>query len=80
MASELRALLRPSFPCAGDDLRSAQACEQAVFGRAFGNTAVELRSEYGPYESATSFGAVFRPDGTAVGAVRLMRLCRNGLK
>jgi hypothetical protein len=80
MASDLRAVLRPSFPCTGDDLRSARACEQTVFGRAFGNTAVELRSEYGPYESATSFGAVFTSDGTAVGAVRLMRACRNGLK
>ena len=80
MASDLRAVLRPSFPCTGDDLRSARACEQTVFGRAFGNTAVELRSEYGPYESVTSFGAVFTPDGTAVAAVRLMRLCRNGLK
>jgi hypothetical protein len=76
MASDLRA----SFPCTGDDLRSARACEQTVFGRAFGNTAVELRSEYGPYESATSFGAVFAPDGTAIAAVRLMRLSRNGLK
>jgi hypothetical protein len=80
MASEPRAVLRPSFPCTGDDLRSARACEQAVFGRVYGNTAVELRHEYGPYESETSFGAVFLPDGTAVGAVRLMRLCGNGLK
>ena len=80
MGSDLCAVLRTSFPCTGDDLRSARACEQIVFGRTFGNTPVELRSEYGPYETSTNFGAVFTPDGAAVGAVRLMRLSGNGLK
>lgn len=65
--------LRPVFPCAGADLAAARACEQSVFGRRFGNSADELRSEYGPYEPSTSFGAVLLPDGTAVGAVRLIR-------
>jgi hypothetical protein len=65
--------LRPTFPCAGADLAAARACEQSVFGRRFGNSADELSAEYGAYEGSTSFGAVLRPDGTAVGAVRLIR-------
>jgi hypothetical protein len=44
-----------------------------VFGQRFGNTARELEVEYGPYEPSTAFGAVFAPDGTAVGALRLVR-------
>ncbi len=78
MASERRAAsvigdLRPSFPCTGDDLVAARACEQVVFGRRFGNTADELASEYGPFEACTAFGAVLAADGRAMGAVRLVR-------
>jgi hypothetical protein len=73
-------VLRPSFPCAGADLRSARACEQAVLARHFGNDATELGEEYGPYEGSTDFGGVFLPDGTAAGAVRLLRNGRQGLK
>jgi hypothetical protein len=51
---------------------SARACEEAVFGRRFGNTADDLRNEYAPYEDSTTFGAVLDADGTAVGAVRLV--------
>jgi hypothetical protein len=65
--------LRACFPCKGTDLASARACEQAVFGRRFGNSAEELAHEYGPYEGSTSFGAIFTADGTALGAVRLIR-------
>lgn len=50
----------------------ARACEQAVFGRRFGNTSEELAAEYAPHEDSTFFGAVFAPDGAAVGAVRLV--------
>jgi hypothetical protein len=84
MASERKpsslAALRPSFPCAGADLVAARACELVVLGRRFGNSSAELEVEYGPYESDTSFGAVFLPDGTAVGAVRLIRNGDRGLK
>ncbi|MDQ1603553.1 MAG: hypothetical protein QOE01_1398 [Actinomycetota bacterium] len=73
-------ILRPSFPCAGADLRAARTCEQTVFGRSFGNTPAELHDAYGRYEDGTSFGGVFLPDGSAVGAVRLMRQGRHGLK
>jgi hypothetical protein len=66
-------VLRPSFPCVGADLTAARACEQVVFHRRFGNTAEEMAAEYGPYESTTAFGAVLGPDGTALGAVRLIR-------
>ena len=81
MASE-RALpeLRSCYPCRGADEVAARACEEAVFGRRFGNTAEELAAEYGPYEATTSFGAVLRPDGTAVGAVRLVAPGARGLK
>lgn len=72
--------LRPRFPCTGADLLAARACELSVFGRQFRNTSDELTMEYGPYESSTSFGAVFWPDGTAVGAIRLIRHGRRGLK
>lgn len=71
--SRAAGVLRPSFPCVGADLTAARACEQAVFLRRFGNSAEELAAQYGPYEPSTSFGAVLRPDGTAVGAVRLIR-------
>jgi len=74
------AALRPSFPCTGADLRSARACEQAVFSRHFDNSSAELAAAYGPYEGSTSFGAVFLPDGTAAGAVRLLRDGSMGLK
>ena len=84
MASERKSpslpALRPSFPCTGADLRAARDCELVVLGRRFGNSAAELEAEYGPYESNTNFGAVFLPDGTAVGAVRLIRDGRPGLK
>jgi hypothetical protein len=72
--------LRPRFPCSGADLTAARACEQAVFGRRFGNTADELAAEYGPYEESTSFGAVFGADGGAVAAVRLVRPGPAGVK
>ena len=72
--------LRPSFPCTGADLRAARDCELVVFGRRFGNSAAELDAEYGRYEGSTSFGAVFLPDGSAVGAMRLIRDGRHGLK
>lgn len=65
--------LRSCYPCRGVDLAQARACEQVVFGRRFGNSPDELAHEYGPFESATTFGAVFAMDGTAVGAVRLIR-------
>jgi hypothetical protein len=65
--------LRACYPCRGADLVSARACEEVVFGRRFGNTAEQLRAEYAPYEDSTTFGAVLAPDGTAVGAVRLVR-------
>jgi hypothetical protein len=84
MASERTApslaALRPSFPCTGADLEAARACELVVFGRRFGNSSAELEVEYGPYEPDTSFGAVFLPDGTAAGAIRLIRDGRHGLK
>jgi hypothetical protein len=64
--------LRACYPCLGADLVQARACEEAVFGRQFGNTAEELSHEYAPYEGSTTFGAVFAPDGTALGAVRLV--------
>jgi hypothetical protein len=76
--SEKRLVLRPSFPCRGDDLVAARACEELVFGRHFGNTAEELAAEYGPYELSTAFGAVLLPDGTAVGSVRLIRPVGRG--
>jgi hypothetical protein len=65
--------LRACYPCRGADLVSARACEEAVFERRFGNTADELSAAYAPYEDSTTFGAVLAPDGTAVGAVRLVR-------
>jgi hypothetical protein len=84
MASERKSVflgaLRPSFPCTGADLRAARACELVVLGRRFGNSSAEIEAEYGPYESTTSFGAVFVPDGTAVAAIRLIRNGRQGLK
>jgi hypothetical protein len=82
MASEATpaSCLRPSFPCTGADLASARACELRVFGQHFGNSAEELEAEFGPYEGTTSFGAVFLDDGTAVGAVRLLRNGQRGLK
>lgn len=73
-------VLRPCFPCTGADLAAARACEQVVFGRQYGNTPSELAAEYGPYESGCDFGAVLLPDGTAVGAVRLLRGGPAGLK
>jgi hypothetical protein len=79
-APEQVTLLRPSFPCTGADLRAARACERVVFGRHFGNSAADLADEYGPYESSTDFGGVFLPDGTAVGAIRLLRNGWRGLK
>ena len=51
--------LRASYPCVGIDLAQARACEQAVFGRRFGNSAEEMAHEYGPFEDSTTFGAVF---------------------
>ena len=72
--------LRPCFPCAGSDLAAARACEQVVFGRQYGNTPAQLLAEYGPYEGGSAFGAVLLPDGTAVGAVRLLRGGPAGLK
>lgn len=51
-----------------------------MFAQRFGNSAGELETEYGPYESSTSFGAVFSPDGRAVGAIRLIRNGHRGLK
>jgi hypothetical protein len=67
-----RFALRAQFPCAGADLDRARGCEQAVFGRRFGNTPEQLRDEYGSYEATSVFGAVFAADGTAIGAVRLI--------
>jgi hypothetical protein len=78
MSSPVR--LRGCYPCAGSDLVAARACETEVFGRRFGNTADQLGLEYGPYEPATTFGAVLRPDGIAVGAVRLIRPGPHPLK
>lgn len=65
--------LRSVYPCSGIDLLEARACEQAVFGRCFGNSAEEIAEQYGPYEQSTTFGAVFAADGAAVGAMRLIR-------
>jgi hypothetical protein len=65
--------LRGRFPCTGADLAAARACEESVFARRFGNDAAELAAAYGPFEPWTAFGAVLRPDGTAVGSVRLLR-------
>lgn len=59
---------------------AARACELAVFGRRYGNTAAQLRAEYGPYEGTTSFGAVLSPDGRAAGAVRLLHGAPSELK
>jgi hypothetical protein len=73
-------VLRPSFPCTGADLLAARACEQVVFGRRYGNDSAELAEQYGRYEDTTSFGGVFSPDGTAVGATRLIRDGEHGLK
>lgn len=64
--------LRTAFPCAGPDLAQARACEQAVFGRRFGNSPEDLDYAYGPYEGSTVFGAVFDTQGTAIGSVRLI--------
>ena len=64
---------RVAYPCSGIDLLEARACEQAVFGRCFGNSPEQLAEQYGPYEGATTFGAVFAADGAAVAAVRLIR-------
>lgn len=72
--------LRPSFPCTGQDLERARACERVVFARAFGDSPSDLDTAYGDYEDRTSFGAVFLADGRAVGAVRLARPGPRGLK
>jgi hypothetical protein len=72
-ARPARGVLRPSFPCSGADLVAARTCEQVVFGRHFRNTPEELAVEYGPYEPTTAFGGIFAADGTALGAVRLVR-------
>jgi hypothetical protein len=72
-ATAAGAHLRASYPCVGSDLAQARACEQAVFGRRFGNSAEEMEHEYGPFEGSTTFGAVFATNGTAVAAVRLIR-------
>ncbi len=72
--------LRACHPCAGRDLAAARTCEDVVLGARFGNTTHDLAREYGPYEPLTTFGAVLRPDGTAVGAVRLIRPGLHGVK
>jgi len=79
MASEA-ADLRLSFPCSGNDLTAAEACEQRVFGRRYGNTEEQFRAEYGPYAAGTLFGAVLREDGRALGTVRVLRGGADGLK
>lgn len=66
-------LLRPCFPCRGADLVAARRCESVVFERRFGNTADQLAAEYDAFQASTSFGAVLREDGAAVGSVRLIR-------
>lgn len=72
--------LRLCFPCSGPDEAAARDCERRVFGLRFGNSPAQLREEYGPFEDGTSFGAVLLPDGSATGAVRLLRDGPAGLK
>jgi hypothetical protein len=60
------------FQVADRLLESALDCEAEVFLRWFGNTAVQLADEYGPYEDATVFLVIADRDDHVIGAVRLL--------
>jgi len=68
------------FNPTGQRLAAAVECEAAVFAKVYGNTADQLAEEYGPYEDASVFIAIYEPGGDAVGAVRLIRPSEIGLK
>ncbi len=72
--------LRLVFDPEDDELEAARRCEADVFLATYGNTAVELAAEYGPYEDATGFLAVLDEGGDAVGAVRFIAPGPSGLK
>lgn len=72
--------LRMVFDPVGDELAAARACEADIFLQTYGNTIEELDYEYGPYEDASVFIALLRPDGTALAACRLILPSPLGLK
>lgn len=72
--------LRLEFNVHGTLRRAAEACEADVFLNWYGNTTQQLRDEYGPYDDASVFVAVYDQYDTAVGAMRLIRPVLGRLK
>ena len=72
--------LRFQFDPVDADLVAARECESDVFLQTYGNTVEQFAEEYGQYESATGFMAVFNEAGVAVAAVRFIKPGPAGLK
>lgn len=68
------------FDPVGEQLAAALRCEAQVFWETYGNTPEEFDIEYGPYEDATGYMAVFQDDGEAVAAARFIAPGPAGLK
>jgi hypothetical protein len=68
------------FGVDGPLVDGARDCERAVFLDAFGNTAEQLHDEYGPYDAQSAWLTVSDPEGTVVGACRLIVPGPAGLK
>jgi hypothetical protein len=68
-------------PWVGGALReAAQACEEEVFLRTYGNTRELLAAEYGPYEASSHFLALQDDADEVVGVCRVIRAGPAGLK
>lgn len=76
----VKARYRLSFCPEGRVLADARACEADVFLRAFGNTAADFETEYGPYEEASRFIALTDSEDTVVAACRVIMPSPAGLK
>lgn len=77
------ALLRLEYSPAGlgaPDWDDYRRCEADVLGYWYGDTPVQLRHAYGPYEERTIFFAVRRPDGRVAGFCRVITPGPLGLK
>lgn len=68
------------FDPVGEQLAAALRCEAQVFWETYGNTPEEFDIEYGPYEDATGYMAVFQDDGEAVATARFIAPGPAGLK
>lgn len=73
-------LYRLVFDPQGSELAGALDCESDVFLTTYGNTAAQLRAEYGPYDTQSVFVALLDTHDVALAACRMIMPGPAGLK